>query len=68
MVVARGKWLVIHLVPKLPFGNGVLRNSVSHPNRNRVSSRGVPKQEFGNEKGAFPIARGKWLVISGLWF
>ena len=36
-----------NLVPKLPFGNALSRNSVS---RNRVSQRPVPKHEFGNER------------------
>src|SRR5262249_50087559 len=40
------------LVPKLPFGNACLRNSVSRPypveDRNGVSEERVPKREFGN--------------------
>jgi hypothetical protein len=38
------------LVPKLLFGNGFLRNSVSPPLRNRSFGEGIPKQEFGNEE------------------
>jgi hypothetical protein len=43
----------LDLVPKLLFGNGDQRNSgfaAPIANRNRVSGKRVPIQEFGNEK------------------